>query len=73
MDTKVIEYFNPEFQYRAVKAVFEDKALIGDLMSVLDANAFQDIGLRALVTYVKDYYQENGYVPSYDILKLHFQ
>lgn len=72
-DKKTIEYFNPDYQYRAVKALIEDKTLLGDIMGVIDQNAFADAGLRNILCYIKDYYTDNGYIPDYDVITLHFQ
>ena len=62
------EYFTEEFQYNAVKALMEDRELIGAIYPVLDQNYFSDASLKLIVAVIKDYYKETGRTPDYTTL-----
>ena len=63
------DYFDDEFQYKAVKALLEQTGLFGKMYGILEQNAFKDNTLRAILAYSKDYFKKNGYPPDYVAIK----
>lgn len=60
-----LSYLGIDFQYAAVKVLFEDPQLLGDLYKILDQNCFTDTYLRQVVGTLKDKFNSMGAVPTY--------
>lgn len=64
-------YLGKDFQYAAVKCLFEDPRLLGDLYGILDQNCFTDSHLRQIVGTLKDKYKKTSAVPTYKEMLLY--
>ena len=69
IDKSNLGYLDLGFQYKLAKYFVEEPRFFEDLVSIVDPNAFTDSLLRTFVGTIKDYYQKNGIVPSYDTLE----
>jgi len=61
-------YLGVDFQYKLVKIFIEDPNYFIDFSSLINQNAFTDTYLKTVVGVIKDYYNKNDLVPSYDML-----
>lgn len=66
---KETNYFSPEFQYAAVKALIESPDLLGKIYKVLNQNCFQDTWVKTIVGTIKDLYSSIKMTPSYKEIK----
>lgn len=63
-------YLGETFQYRLTHEFMENHTFFEDLSSIIDQNMFTDPNLKTLVGVMKNYYEREGYVPSYDMLEV---
>lgn len=70
---KNTDYFNPDYEDKAIKALLEDRELIGKVYAILDQNYFSDSSIRAIVAVIKEYYKETGRTPDYTTLMVKCQ
>lgn len=70
LDKSNLGYLGVDFQYKLVKAFVEDQTFFEDIASIVDQNAFTDALLRTFVGTIKDYYQNENVVPSYEMMGL---
>lgn len=70
VDKSNLGYLDLGFQYKLTKYFVEEPRFFEDLASIVDPNAFTDSLLRTYVGIVKDYYQKNGLVPSYETIEI---
>lgn len=70
LDKSNLGYLDVDFQYKLVKIFIEDPSFFEDIASIVDQNAFTDVLLRTFVGTLKDYYQSEGVVPSYEMMGL---
>lgn len=61
-------YLGVDFQYKLVKIFIEDPNYFVDFRDIINQNAFTDTYLKTVVGVIKDYYDKNDVVPSYDML-----
>ena len=66
-----LAYLGMDFQYAAVKCLFEDPRLLADLYGILDQNCFTDSYLRQIVGMLKEKYKGMGVVPTYKEMLLY--
>lgn len=69
-DKKDLEYLGQEFQYRLIHTFMSDKSFFKDLHSILDQNMFSDPNLRMYVGVMREYYETEEAVPSYDMMNI---
>lgn len=63
-------YLGLDFQYKLAKIFIEEPKIFEDIASIVDQNAFTDVLLRNLIGIIKDYHNNNGVVPSYDLIAI---
>jgi len=63
-------YLGETFQYRLIHEFMENHTFFEDLSSIIDQNMFTDPNLKTLVGVMKNYYEREGHVPSYDMLEV---
>lgn len=63
-------YLGETFQYRLTHEFMENHTFFEDLSSIIDQNMFTDPNLKTLVGVMKNYYEMEGHVPSYDMLEV---
>lgn len=63
-------YLGLDFQYRLIHSFMENKEFFKDLHSVIDQNMFTDPMLKTYVGAMKEYYESQETVPSYDVMRI---
>lgn len=63
-------YLGETFQYRLTHEFMENHTFFEDLSSIIDQNMFTDPSLKTFVGVMKNYYEREGHVPSYDMLEV---
>jgi len=63
-------YLGEAFQYRLTHEFMENHTFFEDLSSIIDQNMFTDPNLKTLVGVMKNYYEREGHVPSYDMMEV---
>jgi replicative DNA helicase len=63
-------YLGETFQYRLAHEFMENHTFFEDLSSIIDQNMFTDPNLKTFVGAMKNYYEREGHVPSYDMLEV---
>ena len=63
-------YLGETFQYRLTHEFMENHTFFEDLSSIIDQNMFTDPNLKTPVGVMKNYYEREGHVPSYDMLEV---
>lgn len=62
-------YLGEAFQYRLTHEFMENHTFFEDLSSIIDQNMFTDPNLKTFVGVMKNYYERQGYVPSYGMME----
>jgi len=68
VDKTNLGYLGVEFQYKLAKCIVEDVTFFPENSNIIDQNAFTESLLRTFVGTVRDYYNKENTVPSYDII-----
>lgn len=63
-------YLGETFQYRLTHEFMENHTFFEDLSCIIDQNMFTDPNLKTIVGVMKNYYEREGHVPSYDMLEV---
>ena len=63
-------YLGETFQYRLTHEFMENHTFFEDLSSIIDQNMFTDPNLKTFVGVMKNYYEREGHVPSYDMMEV---
>lgn len=63
-------YLGETFQYRLTHEFMENHTFFEDLSSIIDQNMFTDPNLKTFVGVIKNYYEREGHVPSYDMIEV---
>ena len=63
-------YLGETFQYRLTHEFMENHTFFEDLSSIIDQNMFTDPNLKTFVGVMKNYYEREGHVPSYDMVEV---
>lgn len=63
-------YLGETFQYRLTHEFMENHTFFEDLSSIVDQNMFTDPNLKTFVGVMKNYYEREGNVPSYDMMEI---
>ena len=61
-------YLGEEFQYRLTHEFMENHTFFEDLNCIVDQNMFTDPNLKVFIGVMKNYYNTNGVVPSYEMM-----
>lgn len=69
-DKKNLGYLGETFQFRLTKEFMENHSFFEDLCPIIDQNMFTDPYLKVFVGVMKNYYEVNGNVPSYDMTEI---
>lgn len=64
------KYIDEPKQRIVAKGLIEDNKLFSQMHNLIDVNAFGELNIRMIMGEVKNYYNENNKVPSYDILEI---
>lgn len=70
VDKSNLGYLDLGFQYKLSKYFVEEPKFFEDISTIIDPNAFTDSLLRTFVGTIKDYYTNNGIVPSYEMIEI---
>jgi len=65
---KDFNHLGPDFQLRLLKILIEDKEKFAHDIEFINQNAFTDPIHKDIVGFLKNFYNKNGYIPSYDLL-----
>ena len=68
IDKTNLGYLDVSYQYKLVKYFIEDSSFFESIVSIVDPNAFTEPALRNFVGIIKDKYQTNSVVPSYEMI-----
>lgn len=68
IDKTNLGYLDISYQYKLVKYFIEDSSFFESIVSIVDPNAFTEPALRNFVGIIKDKYQTNSVVPSYEMI-----
>lgn len=61
-------YLGEDFQYKLIHAFMEDKEFFKDLSEIVDQNMFTNPALKVFVGVMKEYYEREEAVPSYQMM-----
>ena len=67
-DKKNLGYLGEGFQYKLVHTFMEDKEFFKDLNNIVDQNMFTNASLKIYVGVMKEYYEREEAVPSYEMM-----
>lgn len=70
IDKSKLGYLGVDFQYKLIRAFFEDPGFFRDLNTIIDQNMFTESYLRTIVGVMKEYYTKQESVPSYDMVAI---
>ena len=59
-------YLGTEFQYRLAHHFMDDKKFFRDVSDMVDTNMFTDVNVRRFMGTLKNFFDINDYVPSYE-------
>lgn len=65
-----IGFLGEEYQYRLIHEFMENHEFFEDLEPILDQNMFTDPNLKIYVGMLKNCYEKNGVVPSYEAMEI---
>lgn len=63
-------FLGEKFQYKLTHEFMENHTFFEDLSSILDQNMFTDPNLKTFVGVMKNYFEREGNVPSYDMMEI---
>ena len=67
-DRQNLGYLGEDFQYKLIHTFMEDKEFFKDLNVIIDQNMFTNPALKVFVGVMKDYYEREEAVPSYQMM-----
>lgn len=70
IDKSTFQYLGEDFQYKLVKEFMERKGFFGNLIEVIDQNAFTSSYLRSYVGTMLNYYKKHNMTPTYSAMKI---
>lgn len=70
IDKSTLGYLGIDFQYKLVKYLIEDHHFFNEISNIVDQNCFTDILLKTFVGTIKDYYNKENVVPSYETIDI---
>ncbi len=63
-------FLGENFQYKLTHEFMENHAFFEDLSSILDQNMFTDPNLKTYVGVMKNFFEREGHVPSYEMMEI---
>ena len=63
-------FLGENFQYKLTHEFMENHTFFEDLSSILDQNMFTDPNLKTYVGTMKNFFEREGHVPSYDMMEI---
>jgi len=63
-------YLGAEFQYRLSHHFMDDRKYFRDVCDIIDTNMFTDVNIRRFVSGIKEYFETNDRVPSYEEIEI---
>ena len=63
-------FLGEKFQYKLTHEFMENHTFFEDLSAILDQNMFTDPNLKTYVGVMKNYYEREGNVPTYDMMEI---
>lgn len=69
-DKTNLGYLGEPFQFRLAHEFMENHVFFEDLCTIVDQNMFTDPNLKTFIGVIKNYYERNGNVPSYDMVEI---
>ena len=63
-------FLGENFQYKLIHQFMENHTFFEDLCSIIDQNMFTDPNLKIFVGVMKNYFEREGNVPSYDMMEI---
>jgi len=63
-------FLGEKFQYKLTHEFMENHTFFEDLSTILDQNMFTDPNLKTYVGVMKNYYEREGNVPTYDMMEI---
>lgn len=69
-DKTNLGYLGEDFQYKLVHVFFADKEFFKDLYEITDQNMFTNPFLKEFVGMMKEYYEKESSVPSYESINI---
>ena len=67
---KNLGFLGEIFQYKLTHEFMENHAFFEDLSSILDQNMFTDPNLKTFVGVMKNYFEREGHVPTYEMMDI---
>ena len=67
---KDLGFLGEKFQYRLAHEFMENHTFFEDLCSIVDQNMFTDPNLKTFVGVMKNYFEREGNVPSYEMMEI---
>ncbi len=61
-------YLGESFQYRLAREFITNHTFFEDLSPIIDQNMFTDPNLKTFVGVLRNYYEKEGCVPSFDLM-----
>ena len=69
-NNKDLGFLGEKFQYRLAHEFMENHTFFEDLCSIVDQNMFTDPNLKTFVGVMKNYFEREGNVPSYEMMEI---
>lgn len=69
-DKSNLGFLGEKFQYKLTHEFMENHTFFEDLSAILDQNMFTDPNLKTYVGVMKNYYEREGNVPTYDMMEI---
>jgi len=63
-------FLGEKFQYKLTHEFMENHTFFEDLSSIIDQNMFTDPNLKTYVGVMKNFFEREGHVPSYDMMEI---
>lgn len=70
IDKSKLGYLGIDFQYKLVKCFIEEPQYFTEISNIVDSTVFTDSHLREFVGLIKNYYEKENLVPSYNTIKM---
>ena len=67
---KDLGFLGEKFQYKLTHEFMENHTFFEDLSSIIDQNMFTDPNLKTFVGVMKNFFEREGNVPSYDMMEI---
>lgn len=65
-----LAYLGEDFQFKLIKAFMDDNDLFKELLPFIDQNCFTISNLKVIVGFLKEFFEKQNYIPSYELLSI---